>query len=373
MHAIWGLGMLSLTKSVVVVDEHVDVHDYEEVFFYVGANVDPKRDVAAHRGAARPPRPRADAAVLRRQARHRRDREGAGRGRARLAGGDRDERRGQGARRPALGRVRDRARTPARNGGRAGRCGSCHVVDVRRVNGGDLDCGAERGTDSRRTATEPGPAPTIWPIGFAVGIVCILVGLIVSSWIVAAVGARDRRRLRLPLGARGDARAPRRRRARRARAGAGAPRRRRRPAEPTTPRRRGRRGDALPAERLPRGQHTRPRRGDRRRSSRCRSLGFVVLPAFSTRSTTTSTSGRSTTSPRASGSSRTFIRDPTEGEVSRRDGLHPQQRPRSTDAAELHDHLEPLRPPRLPGAAERPVAENQDEAGPSEHGARRSR
>ena len=29
MHAIWGLGMLSPSKSVVVVDEHVDVHDYE--------------------------------------------------------------------------------------------------------------------------------------------------------------------------------------------------------------------------------------------------------------------------------------------------------------------------------------------------------
>ena len=51
MHALWGLGMLSLTKAIVVVDEHVDVHDYEQVFFYVGANVDPKRDVAAQRGA----------------------------------------------------------------------------------------------------------------------------------------------------------------------------------------------------------------------------------------------------------------------------------------------------------------------------------
>ena len=29
MHAIWGLGMLSLTKGIVVVDEHVDVHDYD--------------------------------------------------------------------------------------------------------------------------------------------------------------------------------------------------------------------------------------------------------------------------------------------------------------------------------------------------------
>ena len=46
MHAVWGLGLLSLAKAVVVVDdEHVDVHDYEEVFFRVCANVDPKRDV----------------------------------------------------------------------------------------------------------------------------------------------------------------------------------------------------------------------------------------------------------------------------------------------------------------------------------------
>jgi 4-hydroxy-3-polyprenylbenzoate decarboxylase len=50
MHAIWGLGMLSLTKAVVVVDEFVDVHDYEAVFFHVGANVDPKRDVLLSEG-----------------------------------------------------------------------------------------------------------------------------------------------------------------------------------------------------------------------------------------------------------------------------------------------------------------------------------
>jgi 4-hydroxy-3-polyprenylbenzoate decarboxylase len=50
MHAIWGLGMLSLTKAVVVVDEHVNVHDYEEVLWYVGANVDPKRDVMISEG-----------------------------------------------------------------------------------------------------------------------------------------------------------------------------------------------------------------------------------------------------------------------------------------------------------------------------------
>jgi 4-hydroxy-3-polyprenylbenzoate decarboxylase len=50
MHAIWGLGLLSLAKSVVVVDEWVDVHDYEEVFFRVTANVDPKRDVMISEG-----------------------------------------------------------------------------------------------------------------------------------------------------------------------------------------------------------------------------------------------------------------------------------------------------------------------------------
>ena len=50
MHAIWGLGMLSLSKSVVVVDAEVNVHDYEEIFFRVCANVDPKRDVLITEG-----------------------------------------------------------------------------------------------------------------------------------------------------------------------------------------------------------------------------------------------------------------------------------------------------------------------------------
>jgi 4-hydroxy-3-polyprenylbenzoate decarboxylase len=50
MHAIWGLGLLSLSKSVVVVDDHVDVHNYEDVFFRVCANVDPKREVMLSEG-----------------------------------------------------------------------------------------------------------------------------------------------------------------------------------------------------------------------------------------------------------------------------------------------------------------------------------
>jgi len=52
MHAIWGLGMLSLTKTVIVVDAHVDPHDYAQVAFYVGANVDPARDVILTEGPA---------------------------------------------------------------------------------------------------------------------------------------------------------------------------------------------------------------------------------------------------------------------------------------------------------------------------------
>ena len=50
MHAIWGTGLLSLTKGVVVVDEWVDVHDYSQVMWQVGANVDPERDVMLSRG-----------------------------------------------------------------------------------------------------------------------------------------------------------------------------------------------------------------------------------------------------------------------------------------------------------------------------------
>ena len=50
MHSIWGLGMLSLTKCVIVVDGHVNVHDYEQVMFYAGANVDPARDVVLAEG-----------------------------------------------------------------------------------------------------------------------------------------------------------------------------------------------------------------------------------------------------------------------------------------------------------------------------------
>ena len=46
MHAIWGAGQMSLSKFIVVVDEDVDVHDEQDVWFAVGAHVDPRRDIA---------------------------------------------------------------------------------------------------------------------------------------------------------------------------------------------------------------------------------------------------------------------------------------------------------------------------------------
>lgn len=44
MHAIWGAGQMAFTKFIVVVDEHVNVHDEQEVLFHLFANCDPERD-----------------------------------------------------------------------------------------------------------------------------------------------------------------------------------------------------------------------------------------------------------------------------------------------------------------------------------------
>jgi 4-hydroxy-3-polyprenylbenzoate decarboxylase len=44
MHAIWGAGQMSFTKFIVVVDEHVDVRNEQDVLFHLFANCDPARD-----------------------------------------------------------------------------------------------------------------------------------------------------------------------------------------------------------------------------------------------------------------------------------------------------------------------------------------
>lgn len=45
MQAIWGAGQMALTKIIVVVDDHVDVHDQDAVLFQLCSNVDPRRDL----------------------------------------------------------------------------------------------------------------------------------------------------------------------------------------------------------------------------------------------------------------------------------------------------------------------------------------
>ncbi len=45
MHAIWGAGLMSLTKLVVIIDADCDVHDYTEVAWRALGNVDYSRDI----------------------------------------------------------------------------------------------------------------------------------------------------------------------------------------------------------------------------------------------------------------------------------------------------------------------------------------
>ena len=50
MHAIWGAGQMSFTKFIIVVDEHVDVHNEQDVLFHLFSNCDPARDIEIVRG-----------------------------------------------------------------------------------------------------------------------------------------------------------------------------------------------------------------------------------------------------------------------------------------------------------------------------------
>ena len=45
MHTIWGLGQAMFTKTIVVVDEDVNVHDYREVTWKALNHIDPERDI----------------------------------------------------------------------------------------------------------------------------------------------------------------------------------------------------------------------------------------------------------------------------------------------------------------------------------------
>jgi 4-hydroxy-3-polyprenylbenzoate decarboxylase len=50
MHAIWGAGQMAFTKFIVIVDEHVNVHDEQDVLFHLFSNCDPSRDVELVKG-----------------------------------------------------------------------------------------------------------------------------------------------------------------------------------------------------------------------------------------------------------------------------------------------------------------------------------
>ena len=115
MYALWGLGLMMLAKNIVVVSEHVNVHDLSEVAWRATGNIDPRRDLVIVDG----PMDDLDHAALRHRfggkLGHRRHREDGGRRhRAALARRDRDERRHPRARHAALGRVRALGPRPAR-------------------------------------------------------------------------------------------------------------------------------------------------------------------------------------------------------------------------------------------------------------------
>ena len=50
MYALWGLGLLMLAKTIIVVDHFVDVHNLSEVAWRVTNNIDPARDVVFAEG-----------------------------------------------------------------------------------------------------------------------------------------------------------------------------------------------------------------------------------------------------------------------------------------------------------------------------------
>jgi 4-hydroxy-3-polyprenylbenzoate decarboxylase len=50
MHAVWGAGQMAFTKFIIVVDEHVNVHNEQDVLFHLFANCDPQRDTEIVRG-----------------------------------------------------------------------------------------------------------------------------------------------------------------------------------------------------------------------------------------------------------------------------------------------------------------------------------
>ena len=65
-------------------------------------------------------------------------------------------------------------------------CDSWYVVDTRSSGAVEWRAGVDLSSPSEKPHV---PAPSLWPVGFAIGIVCLLLGLVLGSWTIAAVGA----------------------------------------------------------------------------------------------------------------------------------------------------------------------------------------
>lgn len=50
MYALWGMGQMMFTKTIVVVDDNVDVQDTSQVLWRLGNNIDPSRDLTIVKG-----------------------------------------------------------------------------------------------------------------------------------------------------------------------------------------------------------------------------------------------------------------------------------------------------------------------------------
>lgn len=52
MLGLWGMGLMALAKTIVVVSDHVNVHDLSEVAWRASGNIDPRRDLVILEGPA---------------------------------------------------------------------------------------------------------------------------------------------------------------------------------------------------------------------------------------------------------------------------------------------------------------------------------
>jgi Rieske Fe-S protein len=69
-------------------------------------------------------------------------------------------------------------------------CDTGYVVDTRKS--GAVECsgvGWAASDVSSHNDKPHVPAPSLWPVGFAIGVVCLLLGLVLSSWIIVGIGA----------------------------------------------------------------------------------------------------------------------------------------------------------------------------------------